>query len=311
MIPLIAIFLVGLLILLFSTQQFVKLAQSLSLSIKISPLIVGTTIVALGTSLPELVVSVVAAIKGDSGLAIGNIIGSNIVNILMVLPVGILLGKLRIGTVKTQYNVLLVLFTTGLFILALLSSLSNPLIGAVLIACALLVTVFQYKFAIAGRSKEDQARYLDVEEKPVGPVAIIFVLVTLIAVVLGGLMIVYSVEAIASLTSLSTTFLGLTLAAISTSLPELLTTIFSQKGNQEKITLGNILGSNIYNLLLVGGISLLFSNIETISIIESIWLITTAVLLVFLIRYYKGKTPPRWIAFILLILLIVYIFSIQ
>src|SRR3990167_10685679 len=88
----------GIGLLLFSARALVKLAEKLPSSLSISPLFIGITVVALGTSLPELAVSSIASARNDIGLAMGNIVGSNIVNVLMVLPVGILLGKLRIGT---------------------------------------------------------------------------------------------------------------------------------------------------------------------------------------------------------------------
>ena len=103
---------IGVVVLLLSTQTFVKLAKKISLALRISPLIVGITIVALGTSLPELSVSLIASINNDAGLAFGNIIGSNIVNILVVLPVCIVIGKLRIVKTKTQRSSVLLLGIT-------------------------------------------------------------------------------------------------------------------------------------------------------------------------------------------------------
>src|SRR3990167_4494747 len=118
--------------------------ENISKSFRVSPLIIGVTIVALGTSLPELAVSTVAILKHDVGLAFGNIIGSNIANILLVFPVGILLGKLRVGTTKTQKNALLVLLVTGLF--ALLHFLHFPpfFSGLLLTSLSLITTVLQY-----------------------------------------------------------------------------------------------------------------------------------------------------------------------
>ena len=101
------LFFLGLLILLPSASVLVKISNTLATKLKISPLITGITLVALGTSLPELAVSATAAIRNDYGLALGNIIGSNITNILLVFPVGILIGKLRIGTTKTQKTILI------------------------------------------------------------------------------------------------------------------------------------------------------------------------------------------------------------
>jgi len=111
------------------------------------------------------------------------------------------------------------------------------------------------------------------------------------------------------LTGIPTTVLGLTLSAVATSLPELLTTVFSQKNHQEKITIGNVIGSNIYNLLLIGGIISLFPLTRVVSIGEWLWLVITTISFVFILRYYKGKRPPKYIGLILLLFFFVYIFT--
>ena len=150
---------IGVVVLLLSTQTFVKLAKKISLALRISPLIVGITIVALGTSLPELSVSLIASIKNDAGLAFGNIIGSNIVNILVVLPVGIVIGKLRIGKTKTQRNAVLLLGITVVFVLLQLISFPPLLSGLFLVTSALVITMLEYQWAVFGRSHEDSARF--------------------------------------------------------------------------------------------------------------------------------------------------------
>ena len=121
-------------------------------------------------------------------------------------------------------------------------------------------------------------------------------------------MVVSSIEAISILSGISTTILGLTLTAVATSLPELLTTIFSQEDNQEKITVGNIIGSNIYNLLLVGGIVMLFPSTTVIAIKEWVWLAISTIGFVLILRYYSGKRPPKWIGVILIFLFLIYLF---
>lgn len=159
MLELLLKFCLGVIFLLPSTQTFVKLAKKISLALRISPLIIGTTLVALGTSLPELSVSLIAAIKNGAGLALGNIIGSNIVNVLLVLPVGIVIGKLRIGKTKTQRSALLLLGVTAVFILLQLRSFPLLTSGLFLVASALIITILEYQWAVYGRSHEDLARF--------------------------------------------------------------------------------------------------------------------------------------------------------
>lgn len=251
---------IGLVILLLSTQKLVELAKNISRTLRISPLIVGITIVAIGTSLPELAVSLVSILKNDVGLAMGNIIGSNIVNILLVFPVGLFIGKLRIGTIKTQRNALFLLGATAIFFITQSFGSFKPVSGLLLISLAVAISIVEYMLGVFGRTHEDIKQFKSVKYKNLGWGGVVSAILLTLGIIGGSVLVVNSIEAISLLTGISTTILGLTLIAVSTSLPELLTTIFSQENHQEKITVGNILGSNIYNLLLIGGIISLFPS---------------------------------------------------
>lgn len=311
MLELLLKFCLGVVFLLLSTQAFVKLAKKISLAFRISPLIVGITIVALGTSLPELSVSLIALIKHDAGLALGNIIGSNIVNILIVLPVGILVGKLRIGKTKTQRSALLLFGITVVFILLQLISFPPLLAGLFLVTSALVVTMLEYQWAVFGRSHEDSVRFNNHKKGRFTFGGFVWLILSLIGIIIGGILLVTSIEDISIATGYSTTVLGLSLTAIVTSLPELLTTIFSQEEDQEKITIGNIIGSNIYNLLLIGGLVTIFSPVITIPVGDWIWLIGATICFVFILRHYSGKVVPKWVGVFLLTLSLIYLLSLQ
>lgn len=302
-------FCIGLVILLFSTQKLVKLAEKISRIFRISPLIIGVTVVALGTSLPELAVSVVSALRNDVGLAMGNIIGSNIVNVLMVLPVGIFIGKMRIGTSKTQRNALILLGATAVFFLTQSVNLPKPTSGIFLIGLVILISIIEYQLGVFGRNHEDLKQFKTSGNDKLSLKNIISGLILTLGIIGGGFLVVDSIETISVLSGISTTILGLTLTAVATSLPELLTTIFSQEDNQEKITVGNILGSNIYNLLLIGGIIMLFPSTIVIPIKEWVWLAIATIGFVLILRYYSGKKPSKWIGVILIFLFFVYLLS--
>ena len=301
----------GVVVLLLSTQTFVKLAKKISLALRISPLIVGITIVALGTSLPELSVSLIASINNDAGLAFGNIIGSNIVNILVVLPVGIVIGKLRIGKTKTQRSSVLLLGITGVFVFLQLISFPPLLSGLFLVTSALVVTMLEYQWAVFGRSHEDSVRFNNHKKGRFTFGGFVSLTLSLIGIIIGGILLVTSVEGISLITGYSTTVLGLSLTAIVTSLPELLTTIFSQEEHQEKITIGNIIGSNIYNLLFIGGLVTIFSPIIAIPVKDWIWLIATTICFVFILRHYSGKVVPKRVGVILLVLSLIYLLALK
>lgn len=303
------IFCVGVIFLLLSTHALVKLTERLSSDLRISPLIIGATVVALGTSLPELAVSSIASARHDTGLALGNIIGSNIVNIFMVLPVGILIGKLRIGSTKTQRSALFLLGATALFVALQRFHLPVLFSGLLLIALAFFFTIGEYQLGVFGRTHEDAKVFRKHTNGRLTFGRIASIIFAVAGVILGGVLVVSSVENISMITGYSTTILGLSLTAIVTSLPELLTTIFAQKEHQEKITVGNIIGSNIYNLLFIGGVITLFSPTMAVPFRDWVWLIAATLGFVFILRRFSGKPIPKSIGLSLLLFLIVYLLS--
>lgn len=307
----ITIFALGIILLLLSTQFFIKKAEHISVTLKLSPLIIGLTVVSIGTSLPELMVSIIAVFRGDVGLATGNIIGSNIINVFLVFAVGIISGKLRVGTTKTQRNIFMMSGLTGLFLLLYFLGISNVISSVVLISCALIVTFSEYVWGVNGRNHEDAKikRKTKVDKFTSGD---IFKLSgSLTGVVVGGIMTVTSVEQLSVLIGFSTTVLGLSITAIATSLPELMTTIFSQQDHEEKITIGNIIGSNIYNLALIGGIILFFSSWKIITTYEIVMLILATIGFTLIVVINKGKIIPKYTGFILLILFAVYLYFLR
>src|SRR3972149_4462883 len=299
----------GIVLLLLSIKTLIKLSEVLSKSFKLSPLIIGMTVVAIGTSLPELSVSAIASARRDYNLAVGNIIGSNIINILLVFSVGILIGKLRVGTTKTPRNVLILLIITFAYTyLQRFNILSKQTLGILYISGAFLLTFLEYQWALFGRTHEDNKKFKNEKSVKFTSGKIIMLLLSIVGVITGGYFIVTSTEKLSLLTGLSTGVLGLTLTAIATSLPELLTTIFSQKEHDEKMTIGNIIGSNIYNLLLIGGIINLFGN--TNLVLQNNWLTLNIVTVFFVLTLlvFKGKSVPKYIGVIFLLFFFLYLF---
>ena len=299
----------GVIVLLFSTQVFIQIAKKMSHIVKISPLIIGATFVAIGTSLPELVVSMTAVLQKDTGLAMGNIIGSNIVNIFLVLPVAIFTGKLRIGTNKTQRNALIMVGITLIFIFIQFLKPVPIASGLFLIILALLVTVLEFEQGVFGRNHEDSLRFNKKNHNRITILAVIIAVLSIVGIIMGGILVVSSIESISRITGYSTTILGLSLTAVATSLPELLTTVIAQEEHQEKMTIGNISGSNIYNLLLVGGLTMIFTTGLVIASINWIWLIISTVGFAYILRRYKGIFIPKRLGAVLILLFIVYLFT--
>lgn len=313
MLSTLALFLLSIAVLLISTQAFVKLAVRLSLALRISPLVIGTTVVAIGTSFPELIVSGLASSRGDNGLALGNIIGSNIVNVFLVLPVAILFGRLRIGTTKTQRNVLSLLIITTAFSLLYALSLPARLRGVILILFAFLFTLGEFYWGVVGRGHEDSKQFRHRRSGHIGLIQGLVLLLSLGGIWLGGTTTVSAVKYLSEISGYSTTILGLSLTAVATSLPEFFATIFGERSHQEKMVIGTIIGSNLYNLLLIGGVSALLStSIKTVpSLAASPWLFFFLATgsLVWLVLHFKGSTVPKWVAVLFLLLAALYLSS--
>ncbi|MCL5675676.1 MAG: sodium:calcium antiporter [Patescibacteria group bacterium] len=309
MLSAIIIFITGVAVLLFSTQNLIFLAEKLSGKIKLSPLVIGITIVAIGTSLPELSVSGIAALQGDSGLALGNIIGSNISNVFLVLAIGILFGNIRIGTAKTQRNTLMMLLATNIFLFSIAVFHIPPISGLILLVCAVLFTSSEYFWGLRGRENEDKIMLDKQKNGSFNLRDVLFLSFCLAGIFAGGVATVRSVETLAAATGYSTTVLGLSLTAIVTSLPELLTTILSVKEHEEKISIGNILGSNIYNLLFIGAVVALITPIAVIPGSDWLFFIAATSILSVIVFYYKGRVIPKFVGILLLLCFFAFILN--
>jgi len=304
-------FFAGSIILLLSTQFLVNYAKKISLALKISPLVIGLTIVAIGTSLPELSFSLTALTKQDIGLAMGNIVGSNVINILFVFAVGILIGKLRVGTSKTQRNSIFLLIATVLFVVLQLTQVPSRISGLILISSAILITLVEYFMGISGRENEDSKMFTKKTKIEINTSVLIIPIFLIVGIIAGSLMAVSAIEDFSILTKISTTVIGLSLTAIVTSLPELLTTIFSQEEHQAKLTMGNILGSNIYNLLLIGGFINLLSGKNGIAMKDWAVMLFVTGFFLFIIKRFSGRNIPRKYGVILLIVFVFYLINLR
>ncbi len=231
-------------------------ASSLALRFRISPIVIGLTIVSFGTSSPELVVNVMAAINGNAGLSFGNIIGSNIVNILLILGVAAMIQPLdaKRGTVWKEIPFSL-LAVFALFILCndgLFDPADNILSrndGIVLILFFVLFLVYTF-----GIPKIEIDELPSIAQLPLGKIVLLLV-VGMTGLFFGGKIVVNNAVFIAERFGLSDRIIGLTIVAIGTSLPELVTSAVAAAKDQADIAIGNVVGSNIFNIFLILGIT--------------------------------------------------------
>ncbi len=255
--------LVGFLLLIRGADSFVDGASSLARKMKIPSLVVGLTIVAMGTSAPELAVSVTSSINGANEMAVSNVIGSNIFNLLMVLGICALFKPVPVTKEILKRDYPVSIGTTVLFLALLLVSIGGIRYGVgriesgLLLALAIGYTVWTVVVALKNRPKEDESNQ---PEFKLGS-CLISIIGGVAEIVIGGDLVVNNATALGSAIGMSETLIGLTICAIGTSLPELVTSVVAAKKGETDMAMGNVIGSNIFNILLILGVSGLISPI--------------------------------------------------
>lgn len=303
-------FFFGVIILLLATQLFVKLAVKLSEVFRLSPLVIGMLVVSFGTTLPELSVAITSTSSGSVGLAAGTIVGSTIVNFILVLPAAILLGRdIRIGTTKTQKNVIVLIIATLLFVLLQQLPIPPVVSGIILLSGLVVSNYLEYRWGTLGRLQEDKTVIDLFKKRKVTPDLVFGLFFSVICVTIGGLLVVRSMEDLAILSGYSTTVLGLTLTGIATSLPDIFTAVMSQKKDEDKLTIGHITGGSLYNLLFIGGVANILGADMNLGLNEVLFLFGSVLLFFLIIKFYRDKNIPKWIGLVLLILFFIYIYS--
>ncbi len=289
----------------------------------ISSFFIGLTIVAFGTSAPELVISTLASVKGSSGIALGNIIGSNISNTLLILGVCAVIAPLLVKKATVNKEIpfsLLAILAVGILVNDFLIDGPNGSIysGLTRIDGLILILFFSifiyYTFGIT-KTKENifqktvgELKYEEPKEYS-NSAAALMIIVGLAGLAIGGKWIVNGAIVIASYFSLSEAFVGLTIVAIGTSLPELAASATAAYKGRTDIAIGNVIGSNIFNLLWVLGLSAVISDIGFNSVlnIDLLILIGITILLLFLIYIGKKNILGKWEGITLLFLYICYL----
>lgn len=255
--------LAGFVLLLGGGEYLVRGAGALALRFGLSHLVVGIIIVGFGTSVPELVASIQAALAGAPGIAMGNVVGSNIANILLILGVGAIIYPVLVSGAAIYRDGLTMVATAALLLIAVWGGQLSTLAGLffVLLLAAYLVYLIYSDRKANGEAAEDEDD--DELPKPSKSVWLDIAMVVggIIAVVAGGKLLVDGAIVTAQTFNVSDEVIGLTLVAIGTSLPELATSIMAALRKHSDIALGNVLGSNIYNILGIGGITALIQPI--------------------------------------------------
>lgn len=287
---------VGFTMLVKGADWFVDGAAGLAEKLRIPQLVIGLTIVAMGTSAPEAAVSINAGLKGNAGITIGNIVGSNILNILIILGVTALITSVAVAksTVKIEIPYMIAI-TLLLLVLGYTGNEITFLEGIILWIVFLAYLGYLLYMALKNKDPEPEQE----EEKPVWKL-IIFTIVGLILVVWGSDVTVNAATTMAKAAGISERFIGLTIVALGTSLPELFTSVSAGLKGKADICIGNIVGSNIFNILFVVGTTALITPVvfEPVFVIDTLIAMAAGVLL--LLCVLKKKELRRWAGILML-----------
>ncbi len=276
---------IGFVLLVKGADFFVEGSGSVAKKFNVPVFIIGMTIVAMGTSAPECAVSISASLHGNNGMAISNVIGSNIFNLLVVCGVCALFQPLEIKkeTLKREFP-FSALVAVIIGIMGLIGMKVGHVEGIILVV---LFAVFLYGMVRIAKNTRKAGEVVEEEEIKDLPLwkCLVFIGGGLVAIVIGGQVVVNCSETIARGFGLSETLIGLTICSIGTSLPELVTSVVAAKKNQAGMALGNVIGSNIFNILLVGGLASAISPIamNMNNLIDIVILVTVSVYIMALV----------------------------
>ena len=290
----------GFVFLIKGADLFVDGSSSIAKHMKIPSVIVGLTIVAMGTSAPEASVSITAAIAGNSDISLGNIVGSNIFNFLVVIGVSAMIFPIISHKDIIKRDLWWNLGITGLLLVFMLDNKIGRIDGIILLLCMALYLFVVIRNALKNRTEESKEELISV------PKSIIFMIIGLAAIICGGNFVVDNASIIAKSLGLSETLIGLTIVAIGTSLPELVTSITAAKKKEAGIALGNAVGSNIFNILFILGASSALTpiNVAPELFIDTIILIAVGIMI--FIFAYTGKKTNRTEGIICTLLYVAY-----
>lgn len=299
--------LLGFIILVFSGEYLVRGGVCLAKDLKISKLVIGITIVAFGTSAPELSVSAIAAFKGHADIAMGNVIGSNIANIALVLAVTAIIFPISVNRQAIKLDWLIMMGASGLLYFFITDSVLDLAEGLIFVSLLLTYLIFSIrasrKVYVEGEEEEkfDYPMWL----------ALLLIVCASAGLAFGSTLLIDGASKIALQLGVSERVASITLIAFGTSLPELTTSMTAAFRKESDISIGNIIGSNIFNILGVLGISSIISDIQIAELTRTFdifWMLAISMLLLLVVLFLREGKTRRSQGFILFVLYCVYIY---
>ena len=296
---------IGIVLVLWGSDRLTDGAVAVAEKMKMPQIVIGLTIVAMGTSMPEFCVSLISALKGTSDLAVGNIVGSNIFNTLLIVGVSALVAPMSIMKTTVRKDIPFALVASALLLIMCLDGDISRIDAAILFVMFL---IFMY---ITLRGAKVQGT--DLEEKEKKPMAtwlsVVWILVGLACLIGGSNLFVDGATAVATKLGVSEAVIGLTIVAGGTSLPELATSVVSARKGNSGIAIGNVLGSNVFNILAILGLTGVISPMTLKGItMTDLSMMVISIILIWLFSFTKYKIE-RWEGAILTAVFVGYIYS--
>lgn len=297
----ILLIIVGFVFLIKGADILVDGSSAIAKKLHISEIVIGLTIVSIGTSMPELFVSITSAIEGYSDLSIGNVIGSNICNLLLILGVSALIQPVKFQRqTKWIENPMSILLTIIFVIICNINQDVSRIEGILLIALFILFLIYTIIMGKRGEDKAVLELALEEKKKISVPKNIMFIILGIALLKIGGDFVVDNSTKIAEALNLSEKIIGLTIVAIGTSLPELVTSVTAAVRGSSDIAIGNIIGSNIFNMLLIVGASATITPIKyNVTYNYQIAILFVGMFMMLLYPFIKPKNEmSRWNGFV-------------
>lgn len=292
----------GILMVLWGAGKLTDGATSIAAKMKIPPMIIGLTVVAMGTSMPEFFVSFVSALKGTSDLAVGNVVGSNIFNTMLIVGTTALVTPMVIAKSTVKKDIPFAVLASAMLLPMAIDGSISRIDAAVLFAVFIAFMLYTVRSA---KKEKDSGNEDEVKEMPVWRAVAFFVL-GLACLIVGSNLFVDGATAVASLLGVSEAVIGLTVVAGGTSLPELATSVVAARKGQCAIAMGNVIGSNVFNILMILGITGIIHPMSIIGITRLDFIVMQLSIILLWIFSFTKYTVARWEGGLLVALFLAY-----
>ena len=290
----------GFAMLVKGADWFVDGASGIAERFKIPQLVIGLTIVAMGTSAPEAAVSITAAAQGSADITIGNIVGSNIMNVLVILGLAAAIVPIAVGKSTVRIEIPFLIVITALLALLGLDGVISLVDGIILVIFFLIYMAYLLYMAKHNPEEPEEGKHLKLWQ------ALLATVVGLALIVFGSDFAVDAASEIARILGLSERFIGLTIVALGTSLPELFTSVTAARKGNADIAIGNIIGSNVFNILFVVGLSSLIIPVPFASSFLVDFAVAGAAVVFLLLACFRKQKLTRWHGIVMLLGYVAY-----